>query len=72
MAPVSLLCRKRLSLLGLRSIAFLRLGVQKQGIFRCNAFVVEENKSGQEFWKNIGWEMINRNFKVMQTPTENI
>lgn len=45
--------------------------LNSQGISKCNAFVVEENKSGQEFWKNIGWGMLNRNFKIMQTSTGN-
>lgn len=44
-------------------------GLHSQGISKCNAYVIEENKSGQEFWKNIGWNMLARNFKIMQSST---
>jgi N-acetylglutamate synthase len=46
-------------------------GLSAQGISKCNAYVIEENKAGQEFWKNIGWNMLARNFKIMQSSTQN-
>jgi hypothetical protein len=34
--------------------------------------MTEENKSGQDFWRQVGWDMLARNFKIMQTSTHDI
>jgi N-acetylglutamate synthase len=41
----------------------------KAGIKRCTAFVLNENIEGLSFWQNIGWHVLEYNFRMLQSPT---
>lgn len=41
----------------------------KAGIKRCTAFVLDENIEGLSFWQNIGWHVLEYNFRMLQSPT---
>jgi ribosomal protein S18 acetylase RimI-like enzyme len=41
----------------------------KEGIMRCNTFVLDENVEGRLFWEHMGWYVLEDNYRTMQTPT---
>ena len=53
-----------------RLIAKCLTGLEFQGITKCNAYVIKDNESGRDFWENIGWNMLARDFTIMQTSTK--
>lgn len=42
----------------------------KEGIKKCNTFVLDENKKGRFFWGDLGWNLLEDNFRTMQSPTD--
>jgi ribosomal protein S18 acetylase RimI-like enzyme len=41
----------------------------KDGIKKCNTFVLDENVEGLLFWEHIKWYVLEDNYRTMQTPT---
>jgi ribosomal protein S18 acetylase RimI-like enzyme len=41
----------------------------KDGIKKCNTFVLDENVEGGLFWEQMGWYVLGDNYRTMQTPT---
>jgi hypothetical protein len=41
----------------------------KEGIMRCNTFVLDENVEGRLFWEHMEWHVLEDNYRTMQTPT---
>jgi ribosomal protein S18 acetylase RimI-like enzyme len=41
----------------------------KDGIKKCNTFVLDENVEGRLFWERMGWYVLEDNYRTMQTPT---
>ncbi len=42
----------------------------KNGIKKCNIFVLDRNAVGQDFWKHMGWHLLGDNYRTMQIDTE--
>jgi ribosomal protein S18 acetylase RimI-like enzyme len=40
--------------------------LKKQGIQKCNIYVMDANTSGINFWKHNGWTTLEYNFRMMQ------
>lgn len=53
-------------------IAKCLVGLHTHGISKCNAFVLEENISGQLIWQHLGFNMLQRDFKIMQILTKDL
>jgi len=45
-------------------------GLRRQGIAKCNAFVLEDNEEGQAIWERLGFAKLERRFCIMQTRTD--
>jgi N-acetylglutamate synthase len=43
--------------------------LQKDGIKKCNTFVLDENVGGRRFWEHMGWHVLEEDYRTMQTPT---
>ncbi len=43
--------------------------LEKEGIKKCNTFVLDENLEGRRFWEHMGWYVLEDNYRTMQTPT---
>jgi N-acetylglutamate synthase len=41
----------------------------KDGIKKCNTFVLDENVEGLLFWEHMKWYVLEDNYRTMQTPT---
>jgi ribosomal protein S18 acetylase RimI-like enzyme len=41
----------------------------KEGIKKCNTFVLDENVEDRPFWEHMGWYVLEDNYRTMQTPT---
>jgi N-acetylglutamate synthase len=41
----------------------------RAGIKRCTAFVLDENVDGLRFWRHIGWQILEYNFRMLQAQT---
>ncbi len=41
----------------------------KDGITRCNTFVLDSNVQARSFWDHMGWYVLEDNYRTMQTPT---
>jgi N-acetylglutamate synthase len=39
---------------------------KRQGIWRCNLYVLDSNKEAISFWKHNGWSPLGNNFQVLQ------
>jgi ribosomal protein S18 acetylase RimI-like enzyme len=46
-----------------------RAALAREGIRKCNTFVLDSNASGREFWKHMGWCLLEDDFRLMQIPT---
>ncbi len=49
-----------------RSLAALT----KDGIKKCNIFVLNENVEGRGFWEHMGWLALERNYRTLQIDTQ--
>ncbi len=52
-----------------RSIAHCLAALAKAGIKKCNTFVLDSNVDGRYFWKHMGWQILENNYRTMQIPT---
>ena len=43
--------------------------LSKDGIKKCNTFVMDENVEGLRFWEHIGWYVLEDNYRTMQILT---
>ena len=43
--------------------------LEKEGIKKCNAFVLHENIEGRRFWEHMGWCALEADYRTMQIPT---
>ena len=43
--------------------------LEKDGIKKCNTFVLDENFEGRRFWEHMGWYALEDNYRTMQIPT---
>lgn len=43
--------------------------LEKEGIKKCNTFVLDENIEGRRFWEHMGWYVLRDNYRTMQMPT---
>jgi len=41
----------------------------KDGIRKCNTFVLDSNIQGRSFWEHMGWYVLEDNYRTMQIPT---
>lgn len=41
----------------------------KDGIKKCNLFVLNTNVEGRSFWEHLGWHVLEDNFRMLQTTT---
>ena len=41
----------------------------KNGITKCNTFVMDFNEDGRRFWEHMGWILLEDNYRTMQIPT---
>lgn len=41
----------------------------KQGIKKCNIFVLNENANGLQFWEHMGWYYMRDNYRTLQILT---
>ena len=41
----------------------------RDGIKKCNTFVLDENVEGLFFWEHIKWYVLEDNYRIIQTPT---
>lgn len=41
----------------------------KDGIKKCNTFVLDENVDGRRFWEHMGWYVLEDNYRTVQTST---
>jgi ribosomal protein S18 acetylase RimI-like enzyme len=40
--------------------------LKKQGIWKCNLYVLDSNPAALEFWKHNGWQVLEYDFKMLQ------
>jgi ribosomal protein S18 acetylase RimI-like enzyme len=43
--------------------------LEKDGVKKCNTFVLDENAEGRLFWEHMGWHVLEDNYRTMQIPT---
>jgi len=43
-----------------------------QGIIKCNIFVLDENVAGLNFWKHMGWYLLDDNYRTLQSLTNKV
>jgi len=41
----------------------------REGIRKCNTFVLDSNSDGRRYWEHTGWRVHEDNFRLMQIPT---
>ena len=41
----------------------------KDGITKCNIFVLDSNSQGRSFWEHMGWRLLEDNYRTMQSAT---
>ncbi len=51
-------------------ISRCRAALAREGIRKCNTFVLDSNTAGRQFWRHVGWHLLDDDFRVMQMPTE--
>jgi ribosomal protein S18 acetylase RimI-like enzyme len=44
--------------------------LSRQGIKKCNIFVLDENAAGLQFWEHMGWYRLEDNYRTLQHVTE--
>lgn len=49
-----------------------RSALAREGIRKCNTFVLDSNVKGRQFWEHMGWYPLGDDFRLMQIPTERI
>jgi ribosomal protein S18 acetylase RimI-like enzyme len=47
-----------------------RAALAREGIRKCNIFVLDSNVEGRRFWEHMGWRLLEDDFRLMQIPTE--
>ena len=47
-----------------------RSALAREGIRKCNTFVLDSNVEGRRFWEHMGWCVLEDNFRLMQIPTK--
>jgi len=47
-----------------------RSALAREGIRKCNTFVLDSNVEGRQFWEHTGWCVLDDNFSLMQIQTE--
>jgi len=45
-------------------------GLAKEGIKKCNAFVMDEDPEARRFWEHMGWSLLQDNYRTVQSPTK--
>jgi ribosomal protein S18 acetylase RimI-like enzyme len=45
-------------------------GLAKEGIKKCNIFVLDEDPEARRFWEHMGWSMLEDNYRTLQSPTK--
>jgi GNAT superfamily N-acetyltransferase len=44
-------------------------GLGKEGIKKCNTFVLDEDPEARRFWEHMGWSLLEDNYRTLQSPT---
>ncbi len=44
--------------------------LKRQGIFRCNIYILDSNTDALSFWHHNGWQELEKNFKMLQKKLE--
>jgi ribosomal protein S18 acetylase RimI-like enzyme len=44
--------------------------LEKDGVKKCNTFVLDENVEARLFWEHMGWYVLEDNYRTMQIPTD--
>jgi len=47
-----------------------RAALAREGIRKCNTFVLDSNVGGRRYWEHTGWRVHEDNFRLMQISTE--
>ena len=42
----------------------------KEGIRKCNTFVLDEYPEARRFWEHMGWSLLEDNYRTLQSPTK--
>jgi len=42
----------------------------KEGIKKCNIFVLDEDPEAGRFWEHMGWSLLEDNYRTLQSPTK--
>ena len=45
------------------------VALSKQGIRKCNLYVMRDNPSGMQFWERMGYRMLDDDYGTLQAPT---
>jgi ribosomal protein S18 acetylase RimI-like enzyme len=45
------------------------VGLAKEGIKKCNTFVMDEDPEARRFWEHMGWSLLEGNYRTLQSPT---
>jgi ribosomal protein S18 acetylase RimI-like enzyme len=45
-------------------------GLAKEGIKKCNTFVLDEDPEARRFWEHMGWSLLEDNYRTLQSPTK--
>ena len=46
-----------------------RSALAREGIRKCNTFVLDSNVAGRQFWEHMGWRLLDNDFRLMQIRT---
>ena len=52
-------------------INHVRSALAKEGIRKCNTFVLDSNLDGRKFWEHMGWHRLDDDFQLLQINTGN-
>jgi hypothetical protein len=47
-----------------------RNALAREGIRKCNTYVLNSNVEGRNFWEHTGFRLLEYNFRLMQIPTK--
>ncbi len=50
-------------------VSHCRAALAREGIQKCNTFVLDSNVRGRRFWEHMGWHVLEDDFRLMQIPT---
>jgi ribosomal protein S18 acetylase RimI-like enzyme len=46
------------------------VGLAKEGIKKCNTFVLDQDPEARRFWERMGWSLLEDNYRTLQSPTK--